>query len=231
MSFSEKEKAVAVFREYSVERERSTVQTSVAGHPVLYSIGAPGRHLAQNSLAALLASFAVSGKVEECAAALALYKSPKGCGVFRTIDLSGGGQFTLIDGGCNANPASVRAAISVLADTKTVRGGRRILVLGDMRDLGPTTPDLHISLASDIVTAKMGPVFCCGDMMRYLYDALPEAFRGAYALDSEELAPLVARALRCDDIVSVIGSNDMKIGDIINALDNSGSFLQQAVNM
>ncbi|MFA4994071.1 MAG: UDP-N-acetylmuramoyl-tripeptide--D-alanyl-D-alanine ligase [Bdellovibrionales bacterium] len=218
-SFSTNEKADAVVRECFPSGEGSAVKAVIAGRKISYSIGEPGMHLVKNSLAALLASFAASGKIDECAAALSHYRLLEGSGSLKTIDLFDGGQIKLIDEGDNASPASLRAALGVLAETKLNKKGRGILVLGDMLGLGETAPDLHIGLAPDIVTAGVSLVFCCGDMMRYLYDALPDALRGAYALDSEELAPLVARVVRADDVVTVKGSEGMKMKRIVEELE------------
>jgi UDP-N-acetylmuramoyl-tripeptide--D-alanyl-D-alanine ligase len=98
-----------------------------------------------------------------------------------------------------------------------------------MRELGQTSPTLHADLASAITGSKIDLVFCCGDMMRYLYDALPAALRGAFASDSEALAPFVAQAVHADDIVTVKGSKTMELGRIIDALKALDFTLQQKI--
>jgi UDP-N-acetylmuramoyl-tripeptide--D-alanyl-D-alanine ligase len=199
------------------------IDAIIAGQDIHYSISARGMHLAQNSLAALLTAFAASGKIEECAAALSHYQTPAGRGVSQVVKFPDGSCFTLIDESYNASPAAVRAVIRVLAQTTPPRKGRRLLVLGDMRELGVTSKDLHADLASDIEDAGIASVFCCGEMMRYLYDALPEELRGAYAQDSTELAPLVAQAIGKDDVVTVKGSHSMNLGLVIDALKSLAS--------
>jgi UDP-N-acetylmuramoyl-tripeptide--D-alanyl-D-alanine ligase len=81
-----------------------------------------------------------------------------------------------------------------------------------------TSPDLHIGLVPDIKDAKVALVFCCGDMTRYLFDALPEALRGGYAFDGEELASLAVRAVDDGDIVIVKGAKSLKMGRVVDAL-------------
>ena len=199
-----------------------SVNALLLGHPISYTLGASGMHLVQNSLGALLTATLASGKAEDCAAALASYTPPKGRGVCTTIHLPQGGRFTLIDESYNASPPSVRAALRVLADTPLAGYGRRIVVLGDMRELGVTTPDLHAALAEDIQNASIDKVFCCGEMMRFLYDALPENLRGVYVQDSATLAPLVAAQIRGDDVVTVKGSNSMKLALVVEAIKAAG---------
>ena len=218
MSFGRESKCDARLIDCAMTSEGCAVNAVIMGTNVHYAIGAPGQHLVQNSLCVLLAASFVSGKAEACAAALAHYKPPKGRGVTAPVNLAEGGKLVLIDDSYNASPASARASIRVLAQIMPAPGGRRILALGDMRELGTTAPALHAALASVIVEAKIDSVFCCGEMMRYLYDALPEAVRGAHAIDSATLAPIVAQNVHAGDVVSVKGSLSMNMALVVTAL-------------
>jgi UDP-N-acetylmuramoyl-tripeptide--D-alanyl-D-alanine ligase len=131
----------------------------------------------------------------------------------------GAASFTLIDESYNANPASVGAAIENLARLQPGKRGRRIAVLGDMRELGPAGIDLHRGLAPLIEAAKVDLVFAAGPLMRELYDLLPPARRGAYAATSAELEPFVLEALRAGDVVMVKGSLGSKMGPIVKAIE------------
>ena len=218
MSFGRDSKSDARLVDCAVTVEGCAVNATVNGYNIHYSIGAPGLHLVQNSLGALLTATIASGKPDACAGALANYKPPKGRGVTQQVSLGDGGAFTLIDESYNASPASVRAAIRVLAQIAPAAGAKRILVLGDMRELGATSPALHAELAGAIAEAKIDKVYCCGAMMKHLYDALPEAMRGAHTDDSAALAPLVAQNVHAGEVVSVKGSNSMKLSLVIDAL-------------
>jgi UDP-N-acetylmuramoyl-tripeptide--D-alanyl-D-alanine ligase len=90
-------------------------------------------------------------------------------------------------------------------------------VLGDMRELGEHGPALHAELAPDAAAAA-DLVFCCGPLMRHLYDALPAARRGAHMPDSDRLAPLVRAALRAGDAVLVKGSLGSRMKVVVEAL-------------
>ncbi len=217
LSFSQK-KGDAVLVDCALTAEGSAVNATIDGYNIHYSIGAPGMHLVQNSLAALLAASIASGKADECAMALSHYKPPKGRGVSQKISLGERGTFTLIDESYNASPASVRAALRVLGNIIPARAGKRLLVLGDMRELGETSPSLHAELTPAIMDAKIDSVFCCGEMMQYLYNALPQNLRGGYADDSAALAPLVTASIQPDDVISVKGSNSIRLSLVIDAL-------------
>src|SRR5690606_6068443 len=103
-----------------------------------------GRHNISNALAAAAAAFALGVPREEIAAGLAHARAVSG----RLTVLPGPGGATLIDDSYNANPASVRAALDHLGTL----GGRRVLVLGDMAELGAEGPALHREVGQYAVT-------------------------------------------------------------------------------
>ena len=127
------------------------------------------------------------------------------------------GIFTLIDESYNASPASVRALAETLGAIEAGRG-RRILVLGDMLELGAKADALHAGLAPALRAARIDSVFTAGPMMEHLHDALPREMRGGHARDSASLAPLVTRAVRANDVVAVKGSHGSKTGLVVSAL-------------
>jgi UDP-N-acetylmuramoyl-tripeptide--D-alanyl-D-alanine ligase len=220
--FGRDSKAEARLIELAAAPESSAITADILGRRLFFTLGAPGEHLAINALAALLAAAAAGSDIEACAEALARYRPPKGRGVIETLAWPGG-EITLIDESYNASPVAVRFAARVLGQMMPTSGGRRILVLGDMRELGEAAPALHAALTSDIAAAKIDLVFCCGEMTAHLFDALPEAMRGARGASSAELAPLVAAALRAGDIVTVKGSNSMSMATVVGALRSMSS--------
>ncbi|GGE42302.1 UDP-N-acetylmuramoyl-tripeptide--D-alanyl-D-alanine ligase [Agaricicola taiwanensis] len=192
----------------------SMVTAVVAGEPTTYRLGAAGRHLVLNSLAALLAIHHLGGDVNEAVTALSEFTAPKGRGARITLKV-GKGQALLIDESYNANPASMRAALAVLGTTPAE--GRRIAVLGDMLELGTKAGDLHVELA-DAVEANADLLFAAGESMRGLYDVLPAEKRGAWAPTSAELTPSVLAAIQPDDTITVKGSLGSRMGPIVEAL-------------
>ena len=210
--------AHAKLDEADLRDQGSTVRATVGGRRITYALGAPGRHWVLNSLAALAAVDALGGDVPLAAAALAAIAAPAGRGARREVALPAGGSFTLLDESYNANPASMRAALSVLAATRPGPGGRRIAVLGDMRELGEVGPRLHAALAEPLIAAGVDILFCCGPLMAHLYACLPVTLRGAHAATSDELAAIVADALRPGDVVTVKGSLGTRMAPIVKRL-------------
>ncbi|HEV2554831.1 MAG TPA: UDP-N-acetylmuramoylalanyl-D-glutamyl-2,6-diaminopimelate--D-alanyl-D-alanine ligase [Bosea sp. (in: a-proteobacteria)] len=195
----------------------STVDAVVMGQPITYRIGSPGKHIVINSLAVLAAAQALGADLALAALALGDLRPPAGRGAQQRLEAPGG-PFTLIDESYNGNPASVKAAIENLGRIPVAGRGRRIAVLGDMLELGPTGPDLHKGLAPAITANGIDSVFACGPLMRGLYDSLPSTLRGAYAAQASGLEPLVLDTVRAGDVIMIKGSLGSRMGPIVKAL-------------
>jgi UDP-N-acetylmuramoyl-tripeptide--D-alanyl-D-alanine ligase len=170
-----------------------------------------------NALAVLAACKASGVGLDEAAATLAGFAAPVGRGA-RHVLRADKGAFTLIDESYNANPASMRAALALAGETRPGEGGRRIAVLGDMLELGPTSPRLHAALLEAVVGNDIDAVFTAGPMMKHLHEALPEARRGAWRANAAELTPIVVEAIGAGDVVVVKGSNGSRMGPVVATL-------------
>ncbi|MBX9819193.1 UDP-N-acetylmuramoylalanyl-D-glutamyl-2,6-diaminopimelate--D-alanyl-D-alanine ligase [Afipia birgiae] len=217
VSFGSDEKADARLIDVSLHAACSAVRATVLGQDITYKIGMPGRHMVMNSLA-VLASVALAGAdLALSALALAQLEPATGRGARQQLAL-GEGAATLIDESYNANPASMAAAITVLGQATVGPRGRRIAVLGDMLELGTTGPDLHRSLSEAIKANGIDSVFCCGPLMRNLWEALPSTKKGGYADNSAALVPQVISAVGAGDAIMVKGSLGSRMKLIVTAL-------------
>lgn len=191
----------------------STATISLRGRSLTYRIGAPGQHWVRNSLGVLATVAAIGADPDRAAADLAEFRPPAGRGQRHTIPWDGG-EMTLIDESYNANPASMRAALDLLASAP----GRRIAVLGDMLELGQQGAELHRELAAKVVDADCARVDTVGPLMAELRDALPARLRGDHVERSHELVPRLLGSLAAGDTVLVKGSLGSRMGVIIEAL-------------
>ncbi|MCK8783109.1 UDP-N-acetylmuramoyl-tripeptide--D-alanyl-D-alanine ligase [Roseomonas sp. NAR14] len=214
VGFGAAEGAVARLLDYAGTAEGGEAEVALHGRRLRFAIAAPGRHMALNALAALAAAEAAGADPARVAAALAGFGAGAGRGQRVTLPLPGGGTALLLDDSYNASTASVRAGLAVLAAQPAKR---RLVALGDMRELGEHGPALHAALAPD-VAAQADLAFCCGELMRHLHDALPEGRRGAWAADSAALAPRLAAAIRPGDAVLVKGSLGSRMAVVLRAL-------------
>lgn len=219
ISFGEHKDADFRLADCKLSDDSTAIKAAFGGKTLNYKLGAPGKHQAVNSLAVLAAVSAVGGSVERAAAALAEHGAAEGRGARREVELAGGGKILLIDESYNANPASMAAALALLGAAKPKRGGRRVAVLGEMRELGPQGPALHAGLAEPLTAAKVDRLYVAGDLMKHLWEKAPPAMRGKSAPDAKSLTPVVIGELRDGDIVMVKGSNASKVSEIVRALD------------
>jgi UDP-N-acetylmuramoyl-tripeptide--D-alanyl-D-alanine ligase len=181
---------------------------------VAFRMAAPGRHMAENAVAALAAAAALGLDPLASAAALTGFAPVGGRGARRQVSVVGGAAL-LLDESYNASPAAVRAALSVMGLQDAVR---KVAVLGDMLELGEAGPAEHAALAPEVASVA-DLLFTCGPLMRGLHESVPPAIRGAHAETSAALAPIVRAGLRPGDAVLVKGSLGSRMKLVVQALE------------
>jgi UDP-N-acetylmuramoyl-tripeptide--D-alanyl-D-alanine ligase len=218
VSFGAHNKSDARLLDVSLHPACSAVHAKILGHEVTYKLGMPGRHMAMNSLAVLAASSLAGADLALAALSLSRIEPAAGRGVRRVLEVASG-EVTLIDESYNANPASMAAALNVLGQATVGPHGRRIAVLGDMLELGPASPALHRGLNEAIKANHIDLVYCCGPLMRNLWDALSTGKRGGYAESAAGLEAQAITAVRAGDAIMIKGSLGSKMKTIVNALE------------
>lgn len=217
VGFGETEGSNARLLSYAPDGEGALVEAQILERRLRFRIGAPGKHLAVNALAALLVGAVFDVDLEEAASAFADFRPPSGRGQREKISTPNG-EFTLIDESYNANPTSMRAALELLGGAPIGPGGRRIAVLGDMLELGPQAAELHAAIAKDLIDARVDLLFTSGPLMSRLSYAAPDSMRAAHRATPLELEEAVLFAVRPGDVVMVKGSNGSRMSRIVSAL-------------
>lgn len=217
LTFGESDAADVRILAMDLTADGSVARVATPGGEIEFRLGAAGRHLVWN--AAVVATVLHALDTPDIAAAMApLAALSAGAGRGgRSEHAIGGGRLLLIDESYNANPASMRVALAALALVPRDRFPRRVAVLGDMLELGPTEATLHAELAVD-ATAGADVVFAAGPLMRALFDALPAQRRGAWAESAAQLEPLLLDAIRAGDAVMIKGSNGSRMMTLAQAL-------------
>lgn len=188
------------------------------GQPRGFTLGCIGKHWAQVALSVLAVVEALGLPLEKAEAALAGYTEQPGRGQLVSLRWQESGTLTLIDDSYNASPVSMKAAIEKLGMLEPAAGGRRIAILGEMKELGPESPEFHAALAEILQKQKVEKVFLTGELMVHLQETLPEAMRGGYALHASELAEIALPQLRTGDIVLCKGSHGSKVYQLVEQL-------------
>jgi len=169
----------------------------------------PGAHNRMNALAATAAAIALGLAPAEIAAALASVESIPG----RLYERRMAAGWTLIDDSYNANPASLYAALNVLAE----RPGRRWLVLGNMAELGTESTKLHREIGIAARDLGVDRLFAFGEHAAAAADAFGEGSEMFGAL--EPLLQRLEAGLEAGVTCLVKGSRSAGMDRVVARLD------------
>jgi len=197
--------------------EGARVKAELFGRPLDFPLAQSGFHWGMNSLCVLLMLDALDVPLDTALAALAAFRPLAGRGQTMVVQAPGG-AFTLIDESYNANPLSMAAGFRSLGSRPVTPGGRRVVVLTDMLELGERSCALHEGLAEPIAVAGLDLVHTAGPEMKRLHDALPRERRGLWRETAAELAAEAVALAGPGDVVMVKGSNGSKASLVAKAL-------------
>jgi UDP-N-acetylmuramoyl-tripeptide--D-alanyl-D-alanine ligase len=178
--------------------------------PLHYALHIAGWHNVKNSLAAVACALAGGVPLEAIARGLAAFEPVKGRSRALLLEL-GGRAITLVDDTYNANPDSVQAAIQVLAALP----GPRLLVLGDMGEVGDQGPQFHAEAGQLARTLGVELLFAQGELATA---AVASFGAGRHFADSESMQAAVLAALPQVGSVLVKGSRFMKMERVVEAI-------------
>jgi len=175
-----------------------------------FALHVAGLHNVKNALAAIACTLAAGVPLEPVARGLELFEPVKG----RSRALSGvlgGRAYTLVDDTYNANPDSVRAAIDVLASLP----GPRLLVLGDMGEVGDQGPQFHAEAGDYAKALGIETLLTLGDLCA---TASAHFGAGQHFSSMDALKDAVLNALPRYSSVLVKGSRFMKMERVVEAI-------------
>lgn len=181
---------------------------SIDGHEVLVQLAVDGRHNVRNALAAAAAAHAAGIGSDAIAAGLAAFRAP--AGRLRRLPARVAGR--LVDDTYNANPDSVRAAIDVLA----AMPAPRLLVLGDMGEVGPDGPAFHREVGGYAAACGIGELFGLGPASAEAVVAFGAG--GRHFGDIDELLDALSGTVDARYSVLVKGSRFMRMERVVSAL-------------
>ena len=198
----------------------SLVTASIEGQRLCYNVAEPGEHWVANSLCVMAAVYAAGGDLGAAGLALAGMGGLKGRGARLKVAVTGGSAL-LVDESYNANPASMRATLSQLAQTPATR---RIAVLGSMKELGDFAPSFHANLSEPLLDANVDFAVLVGEEMNSLARELGKGLAGTVGKPlrfaqcenaGEAIAALEEFGLTSGDVVLVKGSNSVGLSRLV----------------
>jgi len=187
------------------------------GEPTEIRVPLVGRHNVVNALAAIATVHTFGIHPRQAAAVLACFHPPKMRG--ELLEWNG---VTILNDAYNSNPRALASMLEALA--KTPVSGRRIAVLGEMLELGPTSPELHREAGRQAAAAADHLVAVRG-LARYLLEGAraagaPEA-RLAFFNTPAEAAAYVASLVQPGDLVLFKASRGVKLEEAIERLQTA----------
>ena len=202
-------------RNYKYSPKASLVEATLAENNLSYKIFAPGFHMALNSLAALSICEILNLPVKDASKQISKFTPIEGRGLTYFIYLDNK-NLKIIDESFNANPESMISSIKLLDEVDFDEDKRKILILGDMLELGKFSKNFHIEIARFIKNTNISLVFCSGNEMRYLWENLPYDKKGAYTQKPDELIKPIMEKINNNDILLIKGSSGSKIKLVLN---------------
>jgi UDP-N-acetylmuramoyl-tripeptide--D-alanyl-D-alanine ligase len=175
-----------------------------------------GRHMVANATAALVVARLAGMESAAALRALTDFGAPEGRG--ETTRLGPPDKpLLLVDESYNANVASMNAAMDVFS-TIEPPNGQKVLVLGDMLELGPQGGELHQSLKPAILATGAKRVFLVGKAIEPLRDALGAELVAGHARRMEDLMEPILQSLAFGDAVMVKGSKGVRLALLVDKI-------------
>ncbi len=194
---------------YGVMQQNNVLRLTYAAQTIDINLPLLGRHNAMNALAAAAAVMPLGLSLALVKQGLEQLQPVPG----RLCPLRGAAGELIIDDTYNANPTSTRAALDVLAQQQ----GRKLLVLGDMGELGADGVELHAEVGRYAASLGIDALYGVGDLSVHACDAFGAGAVSCHNMD-ELLRALDTLQLNADNCVLVKGSRSAKMERVVHAL-------------
>ena len=200
--------------ETAADKSFATIEHDGARFALVLNV--PGRHMIANATAALAVAHLAGIEPDVALRALAGFGAQPGRGQ-RSLLGPSDKPLLLIDESYNANTASMTAALDVFA-AQAAPAGRKVVILGDMLELGPQSASLHASLAPAVTASGAERVYLVGAEMAALAAALGPARVAGHTQTAADIADIVLYDLAYGDAVMIKGSNGVGLADIVDKI-------------
>jgi UDP-N-acetylmuramoyl-tripeptide--D-alanyl-D-alanine ligase len=182
-----------------------------------FKLNVLGKHNIYNAMAAIAVCNAVGIGMGDICGKLIDFKLPP-----MRMEKQVCGDIVVINDGYNSNPSSMSAALDEFSQLATP--GRKILVCGDMLELGNYAESLHREVGTKVANANIDILWTVGSLSRFVAEEAivngmsEERIRSCDT--SEEASSLVASQLKKDDTVLIKGSRGMKLENVVRQIES-----------
>lgn len=193
---------------YQENNQQLSIEVTALGESFSIRLNAVGQHSVYNALAAVSVSLSANVPVDIIQSGLKKFRAVNGRMTIHSAD-----QVTLIDDTYNANPASMRAAVEVLATA-----ANSVLIVGDMAELGKAADDEHRKLGVIAAQNGISRLYACGQYAELVADGFGSSAK-AFATKEELISDLLEDLPVGTTLVK--GSRSAKMEDVVAALLNA----------
>jgi UDP-N-acetylmuramoyl-tripeptide--D-alanyl-D-alanine ligase len=174
-----------------------------------------GRHTAVNALAAIAVARELGVEDRQILAGLATATGPE-----MRLQMQTAGSVRILNDAYNANPHSMQAALETIRDMQS--SGRKIAILGDMRELGPVADRYHLEIGRFAADCGLDQLVCIGEKAKLIADAATESGMEHDSVqrfaNAGECAANMGSIISEDDLVLLKASRGMKLETVATAI-------------
>jgi MurE/MurF fusion protein len=227
---SENTNARLISCEFSEATGKSDLTIDLDGQEICISVALHGVHNALNICAILLALKAVNADIPQALITLGELTPASGRGEVLNLEIPNKGMVTIIDESYNANPLSMHAALTNMIPIKPTDTGKKIIVLGAMRELGDITEQAHIDLKDDIIAGGYDTIYLVGNEMMPLYDALGDNQPTVLSEELTDIFDEIVTETTAGSVVMIKGSNSVQLWKLVTHFKQIGNFYATQTN-
>jgi len=188
-----------------------------------YSINYPAPAFAWNALFSMAAGYALDLDLEVIADSINTFSGLDRRLERLRVDASGSGKIIeLIHDAYNASPDSVRALLSILKQRKKAK--RRVMIFGDMLEMGDVSSKLHEDLVGDIASSGIDLLITVGQYTKVVAALLSNDLETYSFPDADSARAKIMDLIDYGDLVAVKGSNGMSLDKIVKRLTGKGMY-------
>ena len=217
LKFGYKKNSDLILKKYKYSPNLSMVDAIVNSLKISYSLKSPGEHMAINSIAVLGICHSLDIECNLVTKTFSDFEAIDGRGKIYNLSIMGK-KLQVIDESYNANPESTESSIKLLSEIDFLKSKRKLLILGDMMELGNFSKDMHTEMASFINYSDIDLVYCLGTEVKNLWENLINEKKGFYSKETQVLANYLINQIKENDLILLKGSSQSGIKDIFDLL-------------
>lgn len=219
MTFGQHPLADICLQQAALHADHSILRVRIDQQCFAYCLALPGIHMAINSLAVIATHRALGWQLQETLPHFESVQPVESRNQRLQVRLRDGRELVLIDDSFNINPASIVASIHSLSLSEPGTGGRRIMVTGDIGEMGEGTEDYHERIAPVINRSNIDIFYSIGNYTKLIHQKLKEDIVHRHFESPNDLVDELSAELRHGDVVAVKGSaRDATINHIISGI-------------